>query len=105
MAQRSYSFLVVLLLIFGTISFGQSKPVVFDGFYYKSLPDSGSIQIARPGHFGRLVPIQKNFYSSHLGFFCRKELQLEKATSLPLRVRLGSLNYTNYLEGKDYFKF
>jgi hypothetical protein len=39
-------------------------------------------------------------YMSNPGYFCRKEVEIEKVTHLPLRFRLGSLQEVNRLEGK-----
>jgi hypothetical protein len=45
-------------------------------------------------------PFEKKLYRQPLSFICRKEWQFEKATSIPLRLRLGSMEYTDYLEQK-----
>ena len=46
----------------------------------------------------RVLP--ENYYVNNLPFFCKKELQIEKITKIPFRVRLGSPDYVNTLEGK-----
>lgn len=64
---------------------------VNDGFF----GFSNSVFARNPLRF-----IEDGYYIKHVGFFCRKEWQIEKTISIPLRLRLGSLEYTNYLEQK-----
>ena len=51
---------------------------------------------------GAILP--QNFYNQHLGFFCKKESQLQKHTNLNLYMRLGSKDYVDYLERKPNAK-
>lgn len=37
----------------------------------------------------------------HQAFFCRKEWEWEQKTGLPIKFRLGSVEYVDFLEGKD----
>lgn len=47
----------------------------------------------------RVIP--SNYYSSTLGFFCRKELQVEKTVKFQVKFRLGSVTYCDAMEGKN----
>jgi len=116
MVQRIYKFLVVLSLLvicqklhaqFSPLTV-VPQPVVFmkwivvkpivkqAGIVNKNPPRITPSLLSLPVSAG----IATDYYTQHFGFFCKKELQFEKATAIPLRLRLGSLDYVNRLEGK-----
>ncbi|HEX8677855.1 MAG TPA: hypothetical protein VF700_11575 [Segetibacter sp.] len=44
--------------------------------------------------------VPSSFYFNSLGFFCQKELQMEKVIRVPIKFRLGSVAHTDQMEGK-----
>ena len=61
---------------------------------------SGSLSAKGTPFWGLSAVIPADRVVTHFGFFCKRELELEKTIRLPLRFRLGSLDYCNKLEGK-----
>jgi len=59
----------------------------------RQFPGPGRINIVQK-------PVRADLYVQNLGFFCKKEWEFEKSVHIPIRFRLGSLEYCNYLEGK-----
>ncbi|TMI65133.1 MAG: hypothetical protein E6H07_04220 [Bacteroidetes bacterium] len=124
MAQRPKYFLVVLLLFFNGEIFAQNmssfkiKTGLPKYSRFNILIKSDTMQVrliniapiptfkdsyTQKEKFAATFctsPLIKNYYTSNLGFICKREYIFEKQTSLPLRLRLGSLDYTNYLEQK-----
>jgi hypothetical protein len=72
------------------------KPDPYPGYPYQPADYASQtfISISLP-----VVPA--DIYYCQSGFFCKKEWKLEKATHIPFRFRLGSLDYCNALEGKQ----
>ncbi|MBO9617892.1 MAG: hypothetical protein J7539_02560 [Niabella sp.] len=51
--------------------------------------------------FRSVKPLSLNtVYYDRLGFMCRQEVKMEKITKTSLRFRLGSVGYTDRMEGK-----
>lgn len=48
--------------------------------------------------------VSPDLYTRDFGFFCKKELQVEKLTNVKFRFRLGSIQQSDFLEGKTKFK-
>jgi hypothetical protein len=89
----------VILILFAAESIGQSKA---DSVVVKPLVFLKADTLSQSLKTAALLPA--NFYASNLGFVCRQEILFERKTKIPLRLRIGTLEYCNYLEGKTYHK-
>ena len=113
MVQRLCGFLVVFLLMFQGDILGQvsikkiaisKEKFVLGSKKFKQSDNVFNCLVERPIQYSQKFSLRefasKWRYDDHLGFFCKKELQLDKITTVPIRFRLGSLDYVNWMEGK-----
>jgi hypothetical protein len=121
MRQRQFIFLVVCLLMFCGKFFGQKFPQknlhVHPNYQYVGLKiekqgssdynNNPAIYRFTIQHYAQLNwqreflnVLPANFYTRCLGIICTNEFKLEKATGVPFRIRLGSVEYVNHLEQK-----
>lgn len=59
----------------------------------KQLPDSLK--------YFSLRVLPPDYYAANLGFFCKKELKIQKAVKMPVKFRLGTVEYCDRIEGKS----
>ena len=97
--NKTFIALTVKLLLAVTVLHAQTTPdsskqlkpnflaSVNKTFFVNQLPMQSSL----PG----------NYYAKQLPFFCSKELKMEKAVGMPLKFRLGTVEYCDKLEGKN----
>jgi hypothetical protein len=87
------------------------KPVLFEGFWLERTDKppitNNTIRDCFCPVKGDILtqiqftnPVKISDYVSTLGVICRQEIKLDKITPLPVRFRLGSLDYVNWMERK-----
>lgn len=97
--------IVLLLLLFvGSKVYAQTIFVANETKKELSIPEKKQQTIHKLDRnaiytLGTGAKIAADFYTKQTGFFCNTERALEKKTKIPLKFRLGSLSYTEKLEG------
>ncbi|HVZ96585.1 MAG TPA: hypothetical protein VG847_06905 [Chitinophagaceae bacterium] len=99
----------VLLLTFSSLLCRAQNSIAIK-FQQKSASSKNAVRFT-PVCFNSFTldrTVEKNFFTlppdfatRYYGFFCRQELKIEKSTHLPIRLRIGSLQQSNYYEGKE----
>ncbi len=66
--------------------------------FLKNWPTENAIPVA---NFFKKTALPPAFCAAELAFFCRLELKMDKVLRTPVRFRLGSQEYVDWLEGKS----
>ena len=90
-----------VLISLVAFSQGISKAIIKDSLPYLSKPPASVPAVKKPIGFEQIIP--QNYYTQHLGFFCRQELKMQQA-KIPVTFRVGSMDQCNTLEQKPGYR-
>jgi hypothetical protein len=85
--------LIIILLASFNYCIAQDRIPFSDSLVFKTR--LSPISLIKP-----IVVVRPDFMSITQGFMCKQEWKFEKKVGLPLRLRLGSLEYVNKMDGK-----
>ena len=98
---------IILIIFFAALSCkaqkaDTSKSLIAKNYKYQfsKSPLLENITARERNFLSPFTVIPQDYYTQHFGIMCKKELAIEKATKIPFRFRIGSLQQCNYLEGK-----
>lgn len=98
---------IILIIFFAALSCkaqqaDTSKSLIAKNYKYQfsKSPLLENITVRERNFLSPFTVIPQDYYTQHFGIMCKKELAIEKATKIPFRFRIGSLQQCNYLEGK-----
>lgn len=72
-----------------------SKLIASPSFYFSTLKNDGS-----ETHSVMAKPVHLVYAYKDLAPFCKLEVKMEKVVKMPVKFRLGSVDYVDWLEGK-----
>ena len=85
----------------GKIHSISSNPLSNSSLYFQSLNWSTRNIYPTTSATAPVMPKVYNF--DDLGFFCKVEVLMEKKTKMPIKIRLGEVQYVERMEGKYEF--
>lgn len=112
-----FKILLAIVLLISVTKIGAQQPPMLLGnvkmAFLNSIPPNNYFNNNQSNFVGKGIKMKDTFniklapnnilptyYTEHLGMMCKEELKLEKVIKFPVKIRLGSKEQVDYLEGK-----